>query len=194
MGESPAREEETAVKVLVQLAKMYILCETKDGGLIIIDQHVAHERVLYEKYCHRDARVASVNLLEPIVLDLSSEEKEYLSAKTGDFSRFGYFYEPFGNALRLTGVPAELLKKDAEREFISIVHEAMENTRSRSTDSTIVSLSCHNAVKAGEELSMWEMEKLVSDLFGAENPYTCPHGRPIIFEMPREELAKKFRR
>jgi DNA mismatch repair protein MutL len=132
--------------------------------------------------------------LEPIVLSLSAEEKEYLSAKAEEFSRFGFFYEPFGNALRLIGVPADLLKKDAEKEFISIVHEAMENSRSKATDGAIVSLSCHNAVKAGEELSLWEMEKLVEDLFKTENPSTCPHGRPIIFEISREELAKKFHR
>jgi DNA mismatch repair protein MutL len=194
LEEFSEQEETPAVKVLSQLAKMYIVCETRENGLIIIDQHVAHERVLYEKYRAGSARAASINLLEPIVLSLSAEEKEYLAAKTEEFSRFGFFYEPFGNALRLIGVPADLLKKDAEKEFINIVHEAMENSRSKATDGAIVSLSCHNAVKAGEELSLWEMEKLVEDLFKTENPSTCPHGRPIIFEMSREELAKKFHR
>jgi DNA mismatch repair protein MutL len=194
LEEFSEQEETPTIKVLSQLAKMYIVCETKESGLIIIDQHVAHERVLYEKYRAGSTRAASINLLEPIVLSLSAEEKEYLLAKTEEFSRFGFFYEPFGNALRLIGVPADLLKKDAEKEFISIVHEAMENSRSKATDGAIVSLSCHNAVKAGEELSLWEMEKLVEDLFKTENPSTCPHGRPIIFEISREELAKKFHR
>ncbi|MDR2400345.1 MAG: DNA mismatch repair endonuclease MutL [Deferribacteraceae bacterium] len=194
LGEEKEAEETAAIKVIAQLANMYIVCETAEGGLIIIDQHVAHERVLYERYRAGTAQNASVNLLEPIVLNFSSEEKEYLLAKAVEFSRFGYFYELFGTALRLTGVPAELLKKDAEREFTTLVHEAMENIRSKAADGAIVSLSCHNAVKAGDPLSVWEMEKLVSDLFNAENPYTCPHGRPIIFEMSREELAKKFHR
>jgi DNA mismatch repair protein MutL len=105
-----------------------------------------------------------------------------------------FFYEPFGNALKLTGIPAELLKKDAGREFTSIVQEAMDNTRSKASDGTLVSLSCHDAVKAGEELSDWEMKKIVTDLFRTENPYTCPHGRPIIFEISSEDLAKKFHR
>jgi DNA mismatch repair protein MutL len=187
-------EEQPSVRVLAQLANMYILCETKDGALLIIDQHVAHERVLYEKYRDRQAAVASINLFEPVAIAFSPEETEYLLEKAGDFSRFGYFYEIFGSAVKLTAIPVELLKKDVEREFTGLVQEAMENARSKSGDSTIVSLSCHNAVKAGEGLSVWEMEKLVSDLFNTKNPYTCPHGRPIVFEMSSEELAKKFHR
>jgi DNA mismatch repair protein MutL len=188
------QEEQPAVKVLAQLADMYILCETKDGALLIIDQHVAHERVLYEKYRVRQAAIASINLFEPVVIAFSPEETEYLLGKAGDFARFGYFYEIFGSAIKLNAIPVDLLKKDVEREFTGLVQEAMENARSKSEDGTIVSLSCHNAVKAGEELSVWEMEKLVSDLFNTENPYTCPHGRPIVFDMSREELAKKFHR
>jgi DNA mismatch repair protein MutL len=191
---SEVQESEPAVKVLAQLANMYILCETKDGALLIIDQHVAHERVLYEKYRDRQAAVASINLFEPVVIAFSPEETEYLLEKAGDFSRFGYFYEIFGSAIKLTGIPVDLLKKDVERQFIGLVQEAMENARSKSADGTIVSLSCHNAVKAGEELAVWEMEKLVSDLFNTANPNTCPHGRPIVFDMSREELAKKFHR
>jgi DNA mismatch repair protein MutL len=188
------QEDQPAVKVLAQLADMYILCETKDGALLIIDQHVAHERVLYEKYRVRQAAIASINLFEPVVIAFSPEETEYLLGKAGDFARFGYFYEIFGSAIKLNAIPVDLLKKDVEREFTGLVQEVMENARSKSEDSTIVSLSCHNAVKAGEKLSVWEMEKLASDLFNTENPYTCPHGRPIVFDMSREELAKKFHR
>ncbi|KAL1109998.1 hypothetical protein AAG570_014019 [Ranatra chinensis] len=189
-------QPDTGHRVVGQISRTYIICESPTGDLVIIDQHVAHERVLYEKYtAERLNTVASVTLFEPVVLELEADEYDFLMSVAADIERFGYRFELFGgSSVKINMVPADTLKKDAKTEFTGILHDSMELRKSHSTDCAIVTMSCRNAVKAGDLLSVYEMQHLVDKLFMTNNPYTCPHGRPIVYSMKAGELAKKFQR
>lgn len=182
-------------KALAQLSKVYILCEMADT-LVIIDQHVAHERVLYEKYKNDIlSNTPSITLFEPIIINLQAEEIEFVSDVEKDFGRFGYGYEVFGpESIKLTRAPVDILKKNVTKEFVSIVHNWMENKKHNSRDAAIITMSCRNAVKAGDKMNIFEMQELVNALFKTVNPHTCPHGRPIIYSISASDLAKKFHR
>jgi DNA mismatch repair protein MutL len=182
--------------VIGQLEDMYIIARSPAGDLVVIDQHVAHERVLYEKYlAERMAQVPSITLFEPVVISISLEEMELLDNMADELAKFGYSYESFGpNEIKVTRVPADKLKKDTANEFMDIVQNAMDNRKSRSQDYAIVTMACKNAIKAGDPLSHYEMQQLVDMLFRAKNPHTCPHGRPIVFTMALADLHKKFQR
>ena len=183
-------------KVIGQLNDMYIVCQSPSGDLVVIDQHVAHERILYEKYlAERMQIIPSITLFEPVVIPVEPEEMEILEEMTDELARFGYTYEAFGpREIKVTRVPVDKLKKDTRKEFMGIVHDAMDNRKSRTQDYTIVTMSCKNAIKAGDPLSLYEMQQLVDRLFTTQNSHTCPHGRPIVFMMPQSELNKKFQR
>jgi DNA mismatch repair protein MutL len=184
-------------KVIGQLDNTYIICETPLGELMIIDQHVAHERILYEKYTNeRTQAVPSIVLFDAVVLNnLTAEELECLEAIEGDLNGFGYSYEPFGgNAVKVSRVPLAVSKKDIGKEFLGILSDAIEMKRSKRHDGTILTMSCRNAVKAGDTLSNHDMNYIVNTLFKTQNPHTCPHGRPIVFVMPKATLASNFQR
>lgn len=189
-------DAERKCKVIGQLSDMYIVCSGKDGELIVIDQHVAHERVLYEKYRNnRNNVLPSVSLFEPLVMHFSQDEHEYLLSVAGDMARFGYVYEIFGTGgIKIVRVPVDILKKNIENEFKMLVNDVLQQRGSKREDAAIVMMSCRNAVKAGDPLTVYEMQHLVDALFKTENPHTCPHGRPIIFSMSSAELGKKFHR
>jgi DNA mismatch repair protein MutL len=108
---------------------------------------------------------------------------------------FGYSFESFGgNSVKVTRVPLDMSKKDVGKEFLEILHDAMDMRKSKVHDSTILTMSCRNAVKAGDVLSAHDMRHIAHALFDTQNPHTCPHGRPIVFVMPKGELANKFQR
>lgn len=188
--------EAVEYKVIGQLNNMYIVCQSPRGDLVVIDQHVAHERVLYEKYlAERMNTTPSITLFEPVVVALEDDELDMLQEIEEEMARFGYAYEAFGpKEIKVTRVPVDKLKKDAAAEFSSIVHDAMEHRKSRSADYAVVTMSCRNAVKAGDSLSHYEMQHLVDTLFTVDNYHTCPHGRPIIYTMQSAELDRKFQR
>ncbi len=172
-------------------------------GLMVIDQHAAHERILYEKLIARmkgnDAEVQK--LLFPIVIDLpnyiSESLRELVEANIEDFHNIGFSIKTFsGNSLVIDEIPVELEEWSGGEIFLEILQtleqefEETEDFR----DSIAKSVSCKAAIKAGKPLTAREMIKLISDLFGCKVPYYCPHGRPLIINYSLEDFKKKFKR
>jgi DNA mismatch repair protein MutL len=187
--------EESSIRVVGQLFNTVIVCE-KDGEALFIDQHVAHERVLYEKFI-REAQmsVPSVVMYEPILINVGDEELAIAEDSKDVFEQFGYEIESFGGeSLKVSRVPTEVLNRDIEAQVKGILADMIEERKDTSVDYRALVMSCKAAVKAGDKLEMHEMRKLVSDLFTTDNPYTCPHGRPIVFKQTEEFFLRKFGR
>jgi len=194
--------------VLAQTRNQYILAQT-DNALLLIDQHIAHERVLYEKLLAGaeggGAGVPTQRLMLPFTLQTSRREALVLETRLADLARAGFDLEPFGgDAFVVRSVPASVANSrlkaqdGPEATLRAIVDELVDKTVSRRlllpAEEVLITASCKMAVKAGDPLSFEEMDALVADLFRSDNPYTCPHGRPIIVELPNTDLDRKFGR
>ena len=197
-----------SLRVLAQTRNMYILAQT-DDALVLIDQHIAHERVLYEQLLAgaegAGAGVPTQRLMLPFTLELSRRETLVVEKRLEDLRRAGFDLEPFGgDSFVVRSVPASVAEKrlkaqgSPEEVLREIVDELVEKTVSRRlllpAEEVLITASCKMAVKAGDPLSFDEMNALVSDLLKSDNPYTCPHGRPIIVELPNGDLDRKFGR
>jgi len=183
------------IRVVGQLFNTVIVCE-KDNEAFFIDQHVAHERVLYEKFVREmTISVPSIVLYEPILINVSDEECAVAEDSREVFEKFGYEIEPFGEgSLKIGRVPSDVLNRDIEAQVKSILADMLEHRKDTGVDYRALVMSCKSAVKAGERLEMHEMRRLVKDLFATDNPYTCPHGRPIVFKQTEEFFLRKFGR
>lgn len=186
-------------KIIGQLFKTYWLVEY-DHQLYIIDQHAAHEKVLYEKNLKavQEKTALSQQLLIPIVLTLNLREQEVINKYADELAAYGFEIEPFGgNEYNVRGVPVNLTdisKKELLLEFIdSLVDETYKDTPDIILEK-IASMSCKAAVKANHKLSDLEVKSLIKDLLSLENPFHCPHGRPVIVSMTQYEIEKKFKR
>ena len=197
-----------SLRVLAQTRNMYILAQT-DDALVLIDQHIAHERVLYEQLLAgaegAGAGVPTQRLMLPFTLELSRREALVIEKRLEDLRRAGFDLEPFGgDSYVVRSVPASVAQKHIkaqggpEEVLKEIVEELVEKTVSRRlllpAEEVLITASCKMAVKAGDPLTFDEMNALVSDLMKSDNPYTCPHGRPIIVELPNGDLDRKFGR
>lgn len=181
---------------ILQVHKTYLIKQSMQG-VEIIDQHAAHERVLYEKFLRRfeESSVESQTqrLLVPVDLSLSSSDREVLVNHIKLLEKLGFIFE--GN--KVVGVPLEIQQKDIK----ALLHEFLSDLRGgelRSVDDAslraLTYLSCRSAVKAGDFLSSLERQKLLSDLENCQLPYTCPHGRPVTIDLSLRELEKMFKR
>jgi DNA mismatch repair protein MutL len=197
-----------SLRVLAQTRNMYILAQT-DDALVLIDQHIAHERVLYEQLLAgaegAGAGVPTQRLMMPFTMELSRREALVVEKRLEDLRRAGFDLEPFGgDSFVVRSVPASVAQKhlkaqgSPEEVLREIVDELVEKTVSRRlllpAEEVLITASCKMAVKAGDPLSFDEMNALVADLLKSDNPYTCPHGRPIIIELPNSDLDRKFGR
>jgi len=195
--ESAAKEEVYGYdfRITGQLFNTVIICEF-DDFFYMIDQHIAHERILYEKYKAESAvDVASVVLSEPLVVELDEEEREILDMNKKVLCDFGFEFESFGGeTVKFNKLPSEILNKDVVSEIKNILEETNHLNRKGLKDSSLVVMSCKSAIKAGEKLSGYEMKHLINELLRTKNPFTCPHGRPIIVKQRKEELFKNFHR
>ncbi len=189
-------------RLLGQYKGTLILLEGPDG-LYLIDQHVAHERVLYERFrCQLvETVVRSQRLLEPILLELAPAEALRLAELASDLERLGFsLSEMSGNVVAITATPAVLTPGLAEEMLASLAsepgdrEEAAEDLKGRLLEALAASQSCRKAVKMHHPLSAEEMESLVAELFAAEQPFACPHGRPIVLKMADIELERRFGR
>lgn len=188
-------------RIIGQVFQTYWLVEF-DKDLFIIDQHAAHEKVLYERIMAgiKDKAYASQMLMPPIVLTLTLSEQDILNKYKEEFERIGYEFEPFGgNEISVRAVPANLYGLSEEmilKEFIDEFTTSFSNNtlRSDSVMDKIASLSCKAAVKANHVFSLQEASALIKELLTLEDPYHCPHGRPVIISMSRYELERKFKR
>ena len=190
--------EETS-PFIIQLHRKYILSQIR-SGLMIIDQHVAHERILYEKALRRfDADLPfSQQLLFPRTLDLDPGSYTLLKELTPFLNRLGFEIKFFSrNTIVIEGVPDDIKSGTEEQVLIEILKEYIENQREKKLeqkDNVAKSYSCKAAIKAGDTLNEKEMRLLIDQLFATSMPYVCPHGRPIIIKISVDELDKKFGR
>ena len=189
-------------RLLGQYKGTLILLEGPDG-LYLIDQHVAHERILYERLRRALAaeRAPVQHLLTPVLLDLSPAERLRLQELAPGLEEHGFGVTALsGKTLALTSVPAVLSSDGAESLLRSLAADSSDGTRGAADlsreilESLAASMACKAAVKMHHPLSAPEMEALVAELFTAEQPYACPHGRPIVLQMTDSDLERRFGR
>ncbi len=202
--ESPAPEAETIesdfsfsrLPVIGQLGNSFILLEAPDG-LIIIDQHAAHERILFNTLGKQHAKSAQM-LTRPAVFHLLPKEALLLKKWTRGLSDLGFEIEPFGgNSFAVHSVPAALSEcrpEDILRDFLRFAEEESIMSESELLSGIAKIASCHNAVRAGQKLRFDEIKHLLESLDGTEVPFTCPHGRPITFKLTYDHIFKLFKR
>ncbi len=186
-------------KIIGQLFDTYWMVEFEDK-LFIIDQHAAHEKVLYERTMKRisEKQFSSQTISPPIILTLSNEEVQTLEKYEKDFQTFGYEIEPFGGKeYSITAIPADFTDIDMKTMFIEMLDDFSGLSGKAAPDiimEKVASMSCKAAVKGNNHLSRLEIEALIDELLKLENPYNCPHGRPTIISMTKYEIEKKFKR
>ena len=195
------KEEEMAKqKIIGQLFDTYWLVEYNDR-LFIVDQHAAHEKVMYEKLKKQFEKkeFTSQAISPPIVITLSMREADVLERFKEQFTKLGFEIEHFGGAeYSICGVPGNLYRLNTRDVLIEMLDELTDGISERATADVILdkiaSMSCKAAVKGSQRLSLPEMEQLMKDLMKLDNPYNCPHGRPTIIAMSKYEIEKKFKR
>jgi DNA mismatch repair protein MutL len=185
---------------LAQFRDTYILAAAPDG-LVIVDQHAAHERVLYERLLEDalQARVERQRLLFPLVLEVAPPQRAAFEAEREAFETLGFALQGFGpGSLRVEEVPGLLPAAGAERLVRALLDELLDEQRPRAPEEArhrIAALSaCHAAVRANEPLPHAALERLMADLLRARAPMTCPHGRPTVLRLPIERLEREFGR
>lgn len=194
------REIRAEYKLIGQVFDTYWLVEFHDS-LYIIDQHAAHERVLYERTLKgmKNREYTSQYLSPPIILTLSMQEARLLEENMDRFSRIGFEIEPFGpEEYAVRAVPDNLFgiaKKELLMEMVDDLADGLSTSMTPELiDEKVASMSCKAAVKGRNRLSAQEMDALIGELLTLDNPYHCPHGRPTIIAMTKRELEKKFKR
>ena len=186
-------------KLIGQLFATYWLVEFKDQ-LYIIDQHAAHEKVLYEKTMNslKTREYTCQQIHPPIILTLGSREALMLEKNMKIFTDIGFEIEPFGGKeYAVRGVPDNLFSIARKELLMEMLDSLSEDAQARNADmiyEKVASMSCKAAVKGHDVLSAAEADALIDQLLGLENPYACPHGRPTIISMSKYELEKKFKR
>ena len=194
-----SREARAEHRLIGQLFDTYWLVEYRDK-LYIIDQHAAHEKVLYEKTMAtlKSREYTSQLVNPPVILTLNESEQLLLERYMDHFTGIGFEIEPFGGKeYAVRAVPANLFsiaKKELLMEMLDNLSEDVGRSGADLINDRIASLSCKAAVKGNHRLSASEAETLIDQLLELENPYACPHGRPTIISMSRYELEKKFKR
>ena len=186
-------------RIIGQLFDTYWLVQFEDK-LFIIDQHAAHEKVLYERTMEKVKNMSftSQAISPPVILTLNNEEERALLKYKEQFRAFGYETEHFGGKeYAITSVPADFTDIDMKAMFIDMLDD-FTNISGKEAPQLILekvaSMSCKAAVKGNHSLSRPEIETLIDDLLQLDNPYNCPHGRPTIISMTKYEIEKKFKR
>jgi DNA mismatch repair protein MutL len=179
---------------------MYILCEAEDQ-LVFIDQHAAHERVLFEKLKkeYETGSIISEKLLIPILIELSAEESYILESTEEALKSFGFEIERVGEKLfAIQSLPSFIDQRDPKKIARAILDglslSEKEGKGEEVIHSILVTLACHSAIRGNFILRREEMDKLIELLIPFHPSATCPHGRPIFFILPLDELKKQFKR
>ena len=184
-------------RVVGQVDKTYIIIETPNKEILFIDQHAAHERILFEKIQSDNAAKPkpSIVLHDAVEVVMTDEIIENIDRYKVIIESFGYAYKITGiDKLEILRVPYNIIRKNIAKEFTNIAADLCLTGKSKQEEAPRAMLSCKSAIKAGDELTYAEMEYLVTLLFNTDNFGTCPHGRPIIYMMTVQELARKFYR
>ena len=194
------REKKAEYKLIGQVFETYWLVEF-ENSLYIIDQHAAHERVLYERTLKemKNREFTAQYLSPPIILSLSMQEAQVLNENMDRFTRIGFEIEPFGGEeYAVRAVPDNLFsiaKKELLMEMLDDLADGLSTGMTPELiDEKVASMSCKAAVKGNNRLSAQEVDELIAELLTLDNPYHCPHGRPTIIAMTKHDLEKKFKR
>ncbi len=186
-------------KIIGQVFDTYWIVEY-DKNMYIIDQHAAHEKVLFEKTMARlkNNEMTSQMVSPPVVVTLSPQDLLLFENYREAFEKLGFTVEPFGgNELAITGIPGNMVDIDAKSFFMEILADCGSYKASDSFDmivERVATMSCKAAVKGNNRLSIPEIKTLIDDLLKLENPYHCPHGRPTMIAFSEYDLGKKFKR
>ena len=180
--------------------KTYIILELKDE-MYILDQHAAHERIMYEKvkknYYSNEEKDSQLLLL-PDVITLTHKEMDIAKENMGIFEKAGFSLEEFGeNTIKLTGVPNVCIDLDTKELFLETLDEintVARTAKQEKEEKFIATVACKSAVKANMALTPEEVEKLMEQLLSLPNPFTCPHGRPTVIKMTKYDIERKFAR
>jgi len=204
--QSVAVEEEAPVdlgdlrgRVIGQYRLSYILLDTP-GGLRLVDQHVAHERVLYDRYWAQIERAApsTQQLLAPMLYETGAAECAILDSHVADLRAVGFDIERFsGNAFAISAVPPELVRAGVEGFLRKLIDASLDERGSHVThvrEKVCASLACQAAIKVHRPLGGDEMARLVAELLESSNPYACPHGRPIVVDIKHIDIERHFHR
>jgi len=185
-------------QIVGHLFNTYIIYQIGDS-IMIIDQHAAHERILYEEFMEKakHRKIEQQPLLMPIIIELTPKERNLIEVYRDVFINLGYEFDFFGeNSIAIRQVPI-IKGEPASGYMISEILDTIENQKGDVPsiyEKAITQIACKSAVKAGNSLTDKEKEELINKLFNAQLPFTCPHGRPTIITMSKTELEKKFKR
>ena len=185
--------------IIGQIHNCYIILQTKDG-MMIVDQHVAHERVLYEqaKKAVIENPISSQRLLFPLTLELSPVEFSLLSKNRELLAKLGFDIRVFsGRTIVIETIPSTIKNWDDGkilRDILDMESEDVTGIVDDEMEKIITNFSCKSAIKKGMKMSQQEINQLISDWLATDNPYTCPHGRPIVLNLTLAELDRKFGR
>ena len=186
-------------KIIGQVFKTYWITEY-DGSLYLMDQHAAHEKVNYETFLaeFKERKILSQNMYPPEVVSLTSAEKQAVLENVDYLKSYGFEIEEFGgNDVKLSAMPANLIGLDGREvftELISYLSEGVDNVTEDIFVRKLATMGCKAAIKGNQEISEFEVRDLIEKLMKLKDPYTCPHGRPTLIRMTKEELDKKFKR
>ena len=187
-------------KFIGALFSTYLVIEIKDE-VYIIDQHAAHERVMYEKIkknFYSNMEKESQIMLLPDIIELSHKERAIVKENTDLFKKAGFIIEEFGdNTIRLIGVPSLCMDLDTKELFLEILDEidtVAITAKQEKEDKFISTIACKAAVKANMKLTNEEVDTLMKQLLVLPNPFTCPHGRPTAIKMTKYDIERKFNR
>jgi len=190
------------LKIMGDFHETYILGESSKG-MVILDQHAVHERILYERLLTTQTKAQE--LIAPMTLELSPKESAVLEDFTESLKNLGFGFEPFGrNTCRINSVPVVLGALVSPEIIRDILNDmvALPKTEEKGVEERIAqiiakksaSAACKSAIKAGEKQTLESLERLINELYKTSNPYTCPHGRPTMISITKEELEKRFLR
>ena len=195
-----AKDNRKEFNLIGQLFATYWLIEMEEQ-LFIIDQHAAHEKVLFERTMEKlrnQEEILTQSLLPPMILSLTMREAECLKRNLETFERLGFAIEEFGGLeFKVTEVPADLVTVDSKELLTEVLNTLLSEREFKSADvllEKVASLSCKAAVKGNHRMSEAEAKQLISDMLTLDNPYHCPHGRPTTISMSKYELERKFKR
>lgn len=191
-------EKKNNIRIVGQVFLTYWIVEFEDK-MYIIDQHAAHEKVMYERIMKDldNKEIISQNIAPPFIVTLNMNEESYLKEHMDAFSSLGFEIENFGGReYSISAIPANLPGKINKDFFLDVLDNLMSGSTTKSDMllEKVASMSCKAAVKGNNRMSYVEMEKLIEELFTLDNPYNCPHGRPTTIAITKDEMEKKFKR
>lgn len=182
---------------LGQVDRVFIIAQS-ETALYLIDQHAAHERIMYDKFIRQQQEIPFQQLLIPLFLNVTRPDVDLIEEYREEFLQLGVDVEPAGEtSLRVSALPADVESSQAEGFIEDILKLLSENKKIKASDlreSVLHYAACHSAIRAGEVLNIRQMRQLILELLNTEHPFTCPHGRPCMIQLTSEELYHMFKR